>query len=335
MLGTVFGSAGWTWLRAFRRSADRAGVIAVACLFAACGETSSRAPSTVGDAVRHDTTSHPAVGAVEATDDAGRIVRLSQPARRIVSLLPSVTEALVAMGAGDLLVARTDFDEAAVGHLPSVGGGLTPSLELIASVRPDLVVVWEETAGARIRPRLEALGIPVFAARTLDTADIFANIEAMGTLTGMKQPADSLAAWIRREFEAISASVEGRRRPKVLYLVGLDPTIVAGPNLFIGEALTIAGAENVFPEIVAESPQMSQEEILRRRPEIVLVPSSGPGSAAIERLIAAPGWAELHRAGATRFHAVPADVMHRPGPGIVAAAWLLRDAIHPELAGSR
>lgn len=320
-------AAPWPLTNGFR-------LVLLALLVTGCAETSDRAVPATADAGAPAATDS-APGSVEATDDTGRTIRLERPARRIVSLIPSITETFVAMGAGDLLVARTDFDEAAVGHLPSVGGGLTPSLELIASVRPDLVVVWEETSGARIRPRLEALGIPVYAAQTRDTADIFVNIEGLGTLAGMRPAADSLSAWIRSEFDAIRESVRRRTHPSVLYLVGLDPPIVAGPNLFIGEALSIAGAENVFSDVVDASPQMSLEEIVRRRPEIVLVPSSGAGTADVERLVGEPGWAELHRGAATRFQALPADLMHRPGPGIAEAAWLLRDAIHPDLAGSR
>src|SRR5690606_22611718 len=101
-----------------------------------------------------------AVAGVEAIDDAGRLVRLEGPAERVISLLPAVTETLVAMGAGDRLVARTDYDTGRLEHLPTVGGGLTPSLELLASLRPDLVIAWEEAGVTRVRPRLEELGIP-------------------------------------------------------------------------------------------------------------------------------------------------------------------------------
>src|SRR5690606_7655811 len=111
--------------------------------------------------------------AIQVVDDAGRTITLGVPATRIISLVPAATETLVALGAIDLLVGRTDFDDAEVGHLPSVGQGLTPSVEVVASLRPDLVVAWEEAGISRVRPRLEALGIPVFAVATQDTAGIF------------------------------------------------------------------------------------------------------------------------------------------------------------------
>ena len=292
-----------------------------------------------GGAADHDRPSEslPADDAhwVEAVDDAGRLVRLPAPATRVISLLPAVTETLVAMGATDKLVARTEYDVGPLGHLPSIGGGLTPSLELLASLRPDLVIAWEESGLARVRPRLEELGIPVFAAQTQDTAGIYANIERLGRLVGRGEQADSLAAWMRAELAAVRASVADREAPEVLYLIGVDPPIVAGPNVFIGEILSLAGGRNAFPELREESPQMSLEEVVRRRPELVLFPSSGPGGTDAGRLRAAPGWSELARAGTTRFHALPAELLHRPGPSIVEAAWILRDAIHPDLAGRR
>src|SRR5690606_32823541 len=155
------------------------------------------------------------------------------------------------------LVGRTDYDDAALAYLPSVGGGLTPSLELLASLRPALVIAWEEAGAARLRPRLEALGIAVFAVTTSDTAGIYANIERFGRLTGRTEAAQRLAAEMRRELMAVSASAAGREHPGVLYMIGLDPPMIAGPNLFIGEILEVAGGRNVFADATAPSPQMS------------------------------------------------------------------------------
>jgi len=276
-----------------------------------------------------------AASGLEAVDDAGRTIRLERPPRRIISLLPAATETLVALGAGDDLVARTDYDDPYLSHLPSVGGGLTPSLEMIASLAPDLVIAWEEAGTARVRPRLEALGIPVFSVAPRDTAGVFANVERLGRLTGRTAAADSLARWMRAELEAVRASVKDRPPVPVLYMIGFDPPMVAGPQVFIGEIVEVAGGRNVFADLTVPSPQISLEEILRREPEVVLFPGTGTSSSSEERLRSSPGWRELAERGHTRFVALPADVLHRPGPSIVASAWVLRDAIHPELAGTR
>lgn len=310
-------------VRRCRRAAAVLGLLLPA-LLAACG-----ADAPAADEQR--TEERP----VSVVDDAGREVRLAAPAQRIVALLPSATETLIAIGAGDRLVARTDYDEGlGVDHLPSVGGGLTPSLELLASLRPDLVIAWEEAGGARIRPRLEELGIAVFAMRTEDTTAVFANLERFGRLTGRDAAADSAARAVRARFDAVRASVAALPSPTVLYMISTDPPIIAGPNVFIGQLIGVAGGRSAFPEIVARSPQTSLEEIVRRRPEVVLLPAGEDTLGAVARLRAMPGWRALLADGRTRVRTLPADVMHRPGPSIAEAVVLIRDAIHGPAAAA-
>lgn len=272
-----------------------------------------------------------AIAPVEVVDDAGRAVHLTAPATRVISLVPAATETLVAIGAEGLLVARTDYDDPSLGYLPSIGGGLTPSIEMIASLRPELVIAWEEAGTARVRPALESLGIPVFAVATADTTDIFANIERFGQLVGRQASAGILATEMRAALTEVRLSVEQQPSPSVLYMISLDPPMVAGPSLFIGELVGLAGGENIFGDVSVPSPQVSLEEIVRRRPEVVIVPASGGGTMAADRVAGQPGWRELAASG-TRFHSLPADTLHRPGPAIVEAARRIRDVIHPELA---
>jgi len=268
-------------------------------------------------------------GDVEVVDDAGRTVRLARPAGRVVALLPAMTETILALGAGDRLVARTDYDDdPRVRDLPSVGGGLTPSLEVLAALRPDLVIAWEEAGTARVRPRLEALGIAVFAARTQDTTDILANVQRLGVLLGRDAAADSLALEIRDGLDRVRASVAGRPTPTALYVVGVEPPLTAGPNTFISQAIAVAGGRTVFPDLRTDWPQLSFEEIVRRRPEVLILPVGAQPEAAVARLRATAGWRELLADGRTRIRTVPADTLNRPGPSIVRAAELLRDALH-------
>ncbi len=302
-------------------------VVIAAAVIAGCG--AGGAERTTPDEASAATAS------IQVVDDAGRTVTLAKPAERIISLVPAATETLVALGGADLLVGRTDFDDPELDHLPSVGQGLTPSVEVLSSLRPDLVVAWEEAGTARVRLQLESLGIAVFAVATQDTAGVFANVERLGRLTARDDEAAGVAVEMRYELEQVRASVEGRKRPTVLYLIGVDPPMIAGPGTFISEVIGIVGGENVFADATAIWPQVSLEEILRRKPDIVILPADGAGSMSVDRLTATPGWRELATSGATRFHALPPDVLHRPGPSIVAAARQLRGAIHPDLAASQ
>jgi ABC-type Fe3+-hydroxamate transport system substrate-binding protein len=267
---------------------------------------------------------------VAVVDDAGRTIALAGPARRVVSLLPSATETLVALGAAGLIVARTDHDYMQeVAGLPSVGGGLTPSVEAIAAMRPDVVIAWEEAGGTRVRPRLEELGIPVFAVQTRDTAAVFAKIARLGTLVGMDSSAASLAARLRSELDDVRRSVAHLDTPSVLYVISRDPPMVAASGLFITEMMEVAGGRTAYPEL-RHSPQVSLESIVSRRPDVVLVPTGADSAAALGRLRASTGWRELLADGSVRVRAVPADVLHRAGPSIAEAARILRDAIHPD-----
>jgi iron complex transport system substrate-binding protein len=298
-------------------------VAAALLALSACGESAPRGESGAG-----------ADGAVSVVDDAGRTVTLPRPARRIVTLIPSATETLVELGAKGAIVGRTDYDLGlGVDSLPSVGGGLDPSLETVVSLRPDLVIGWETTGPAQLRDRLTTLGIPVFSIKTEDTTDVFRAIRNLGALTGRAPRADSLAARVRGELEAVRRSVQGRPRPRVFYLVWNDPPTTAGPKTFITQVIQVAGGESVFPEATALWPAVSLEELVRRQPDHVIVPVGEAGTTKLEELRRTPGWRDLRGIQGERALVVPSLLMNRPGPSIGAAARRMRDALHPELAG--
>ena len=286
-----------------------------------------------GDAPARDA-APPADGAVALVDDAGRSVRLPRPARRVISLVPSATEALLALGAGDRLVGRTDFDHGpAVDSLPSVGGGMTPSIEAVAALRPDLVLGWETRGDQSTRRRLEELGIPVFAVEVDDTVGVFRTVASLGRLTGRAGAADSLAAGLRRELAEVRASVAGKPEPTVFFLVWNDPPMTAGAGTFISQVLGVAGGRNVFADVEGEWPNVALEEIVRRQPDFVVLPQGEKGGAHdVDRLRGSPGWRELRAMREGRVVTIDSELMNRPGPRLGEAARALRDALHPGAA---
>jgi iron complex transport system substrate-binding protein len=276
----------------------------------------------------------PAERAVQAVDSGGDTVRLPAPAARIVSLVPSVTETLVAIGAGDRLVARTDYDLApGLQSLPSLGGGLDPSLEALVALRPDVVVGWDAAGANPLRARLRGLGIPFFAVLVTDTGDVYRAMDAMGRLTARGAAADSLARGVRAEIEAVRASIAGRPPRPVFFLVSADPPMTAGPGTFIVQLIEAAGGRSVFEDAGTEWPTISMEALVRRDPEVVLLPTWEGATDRVRVLSTRPGWRELSAVRAGRVHALPADEVNRPGPGMGRTARLLRDAIHPEADG--
>ena len=289
-------------------------------LLAACVDVPAESPGVAVEAVE----------AVEAVDDAGRTVRLPRPARRVVSLLPAGTETLFALGAGDRVVGRTRFDtDDRLAHLPSVGGGLDPSLEALVSLRPDLVVAFETAGGSPIRRRLESLGIPVFAIQAQDTSDIYGNIARLGRLVGRRAAADSLLASVRARLAAVRASAGGGPRPRVVYVAGVDPPIVAAEGTYLWELVGVAGGE---PVAVVEGgaplwPQVSLEALVLADPDVLVLPVGADPTASVERLRREPGWRDLRAVREGRVAVVDADLMNRPGPHIGEAAERLRSAL--------
>ena len=317
-----------------RRAAARPALVALLALVATLGVAACDGAPRPADATARDA----AAQAVRVVDDGGHELRLAAPARRVVSLVPSGTDIVVALGALDRLVGRTRYDTGAeVAAVPSVGGGLDPSIEALVALRPDLVLLWESEQRTPLRAQLDAAGIAAFGMRTTDTTDVYAALERLGALLGRPAAADSVAAAARAELEAVRRSVAGVEPRRVLYVVGISPPMTAGPHTFVGQLLTLAGGRTVFDDVAQPWPTVAIEEVVRRAPDVVVLPVGEESADPAATLRATAGWRELAavREGGGRLVTVPAELMNRPGPGMGRAARLLRDALHPELAGGR
>jgi iron complex transport system substrate-binding protein len=272
---------------------------------------------------------------IRVVDDAGDTLALAGPARRIVSLVPSVTGTVVSLGAADRLVARTRYDlDPALAELPSLGGGLDPSIEGIVALRPDLVVAWNARDDRVLVPRLRAAGIPVYVAEIQDTAAVFATIARVGVLVGAPARADSVVGALRDTFAAVAADVPPGPRPTALYLIAEDPPRTAGPQTFIGQALEIAGARPAFPELAEDWPTVALEAVMARSPDVIVLPV-GANLPSREALAGRPGWRDLAAVREGRVVEIDADLLARPGPDLGRAARVLRDGLSAVDGGSR
>lgn len=292
-------------------------------LLGACGR---EAPARAGTAADHPIT---------VVDDDGRTLTLPHAARRIVSLVPSATEAIVALGAGDRLVGRTRYDrDSSVAALPVVGGGLDPNLETIVGLTPELVVTWSSDKRGDIRRRLDAARIPTLNLSLQDTTDAFRAVTLLGDALGIPARADGLLSRLRDSLAATRrlAAVEGRRR--VFYVVFNDPPMTIGPATFIAQILDLAGGENVFADAAINWPTVSLEQIVRRDPDLVVLPVGEMPARTLERLRTESGWKDLRAVRRGCVVLVEADVVNRPGPNIARAAEQLRTAIHRDGCGS-
>ena len=296
------------------------------------------AAACAGDAPVRDPAAAPADPTpVVAVDDDGDTLRLARPARRVVGLVPSTTDIALAFGARDQLAGRTRYDvRPEVADLPSVGGGLDPSVEAVVGLRPDLLVTWQGPERDATIARIAAAGIPTFSLRTEDTAGALSALMRLGHLLGRDSAAAATVARIRADFDAVRRSVAGRERPTVFYAVGTSPPMTAGPGTFVHEMLGLAGARSVFDDVAQPWPQVSIEELVRRQPDAIVLPvgGAGDGEARAEALAAMPGWRDLRAVRDGRVLVVPANLVNRPGPEMGRAARLLRDLLHPTAADS-
>ena len=261
----------------------------------------------------------PSQAGVVVTDDAGRRVRLAAPAQRVVSLLPSFTELLFAIGAGDRLVGRTtwcDYPPEALG-VPSVGDGMPPNVEAVAARHPDLVVLYRSGPNVTAAEQLERLGIRAVLFDLNRLEDLGPAARRLGVLTGRRSPADSLA----RVMDSLASRPPAASPHSLVFIVWDNPPIVIGAGSYLDRLASLAGARNVFHDIGAPSAQVSIETIAARDPDFVAVLSD---SVAPPRYAARPEWRAVRAVRAERFLFLPGQLFGRPGPRVAEAVRELR-----------
>jgi iron complex transport system substrate-binding protein len=264
----------------------------------------------------------------ELVDDVGRKVVIHQAPQRIVSLAPSNTEILFAIGAGDQVVGVTDYCNypAEAQQKPKVGGFSQPNLEQIIALRPDLVLGTGMHDG--VMKDLDRLGLTGIIISPETVAEVFTAIERAGFAIGRDREAKALAESLRERFLAVQRDVAGKDRPRVLYQVWPDPLIVAGPGSFVDSVITLAGGENIAGDAAQGYPQFSSEMVVIRDPEVILYPKTH-GSAEMADFPLRPGWESLIAVKANRLYSIDGDMISRAGPRIVAAMEEVARILHP------
>lgn len=315
--GTLFPVLQRTGFSFQRRRIRRLVPLVILAAAAACG-SDRRAPA-------------PATASLTVTDNTGHVVELPKAAERVISLVPARTDLILALGAADRLIARTAFDQdPRIAELPSIGDALSPSVEWIAAERPDLVIAWPDAGSRSVVSRLDALGIPVYTSRVETLAELDRTIGEVGRLLGLEPRADSIAARLDDAVSAVRASVRGLARPRVLYLVGLDPPVAAGPGTFVQELIEAAGGENVMADSPVRWPQVSVEHVLAASAQVVIMATERPRAQLLAELGRRAGWRDLDAVRKGRVHVVDADLFNRPGPSLTDAIAALASILHPD-----
>jgi len=267
-------------------------------------------------------------------DDLGRPLNIEEIPQRIISLAPSNTEVLFALGLGDKVVGVTEFcnypPEAL--EMEKIGGFTTPDIEKIIALQPDLILAGSIHA-AEVIPALENIGLTVFALAPENLDGILEDIRMVGKITGEEDEASKLVAQMETRIEAITDKTNNlENRPMVFYITWHDPLWSVGSGVTIQELIEKAGGVNIFQDITGHK-MVNLEEVIARNPEIIIA-CTGHGEAKDEPFKWAKKEPRLMVTEANKnntIYQIDTDLVGRDGPRIVDALEWLAYFIHPEI----
>jgi len=266
-------------------------------------------------------------------DDLGRVVKVPDKVSRIVSLAPSATENLFAIGAGQLVAGVTSACDypPEVRKLPQVGDFMKPSLERIASLKPDLIVIVSSTIPKAIADDLQKkTKTPVFVFQPKTVKDVVKGLMTLGELTSRKRQAQRLAMQLEKRLNAVAKRVANK--PKVSVVVEISPPpslMVAGPGTFIDDAIRTAGGKNAFSDAQQPFPLVSLETLVAKDPDVYIVATkSKTGSQILDEVRKRSGFSNLRCVQIGRVYGIDPDLLFRPTPRLIEGVEKLAQLLH-------
>jgi iron complex transport system substrate-binding protein len=266
---------------------------------------------------------------ISLTDDLGRKVALPHTPERIVSLAPSITETLFAIGAGEQVAGVTDYctypEEAR--KKPRVGGMINPSIEAIIGLHPDLIILSMEGNVRDDFRKLTGLGVPVFVTNPRTLHQIYGSITTLGTLTGREQEAARVVGEMQNRERHVVLPMRPQAEPAVLLIVSLQPLMVAGNGTFLSELISLAGGRNLAASSPSTYPQFSREAVVEGNPDVLVI-FSDAGGRGTDIADQYPEWRDLKAVRNGRVYRVDPDILSRPGPRAAEGLELLSHLLH-------
>jgi iron complex transport system substrate-binding protein len=276
-------------------------------------------------------------------DDKGYKTSLTAYPERIISVAPSCTEILFAIGAGDKVVAVTDYCDypynfaawVAAGNMTSIGGFEDPNMEVITSLDPDLILA---SGGVQMESvdTLRERGYKVLVLDPTSVDGILKNIELVGNATGKRAEATALVNDLTSRINAVGETVANAAKPKVYYEVYYDATSswTIGAKAWQTELIEKAGGTNLFDDQQIDYYQYQAEALIDRNPDVIVLPASGMGTGELESLEAVkarPGWDTTNAVQNDRLYQINSNIIERSGPRVADAIEQLAAFFHPEL----
>lgn len=266
--------------------------------------------------------------ASKITDDFGDTIVVGRRLARIVSLSPATTELLFAVGAGSRVVGRTSWDlwPDSAKLVADVGPGIRPNIETILGKKPDLVILYASQDNRPAALRLRQAGVNTLSIK-MDRIEDFERItSAIGLVIGDTLRAKNVRDSVMRTLDRVRKLTAKSSRPTVFWHVWDSPPITIGGGSYMNQLTEIAGAKNVYADVVSPSPTVSIEDIVHRNPQFVL---AGPDGR--EKLLSDPKWRQIPAIRDHRIITLDTVLIARPGVRLGEAAVSLAKSLHPEL----
>lgn len=257
---------------------------------------------------------------IAVEDAVGHQLVLPQPATRIVSLAPHLTEVVFAAGAGDLLVgavAYSDYPEAAKA-IPRVGSSGNVSYEALVALKPDLVLAWHEGNGDGVVARLESLGLKVFVSEPSKLEDVATSLREVGRLSGREQTANAAADQFLQQLARLQHTYANQAPVSVYYQIWDEPLLTLNGDHLISDVIRLCGGRNVFADALPLVSRISVESVIRADPQVII--ASGMDKARPEWLDKWRAWPSMTAVANNQLYFVPPDILQRHTPRIIEGA---------------
>jgi iron complex transport system substrate-binding protein len=281
---------------------------------------------------------------VTLVDRWGNVVTLTEPPERIVSLAPSNTEILFAVGAGDSVVGVTDYcnypydfaEWITAGNMTSIGSYWQPSTEPIVALDPDLVLATSASLDAATSLKNMGYAVLIIEGTTID--EVMQDILMVGRATYNNAEASALVIEMRARIDAVTTQLmTATTTPKVYHEVWNDPLMSVGPGTFIDELMTLAGGTNIFHDATTSWPVISSEAVIEKNPDVMFFPDMYMGVGnfyeTIETVETRSGWGSITAVQNGALYEINADIISRSGPRLVDALEEIAMMVHPEIFG--
>ena len=268
-----------------------------------------------------------AVAAVSVKDDVGNTITLAQPAKRIISLAPHVTEDLFAIGAGKLIVGAVNYSDypPEANKIERIGGYNGFDLERIRALKPDVIIGWATGNPQRQLDQIKTLGVPVFLTFSKKMSDVPTVLERMGEMTGNQAGASKAAKQYRDQLAQLEKTYAGRKPVRVFYQIWDRPLMTINNTQIISDVMRVCGGVNVFGTQSDLTPKVDVEAVLAANPDVIM--TTGEPGMETDWLAPWKKWKSLKATQNNQFYILPKDSVNRMGPRLVEGGKAMCEAL--------